>query len=47
MLPRLSVRRVYVPLDEVRVSREAQLDGSSVRAGDVGVIGMDEYAVWF
>ena len=46
MLPRLSVRRVNVPLDEVRVAHEPELDGGGVRAGDVGVVWVDEYALW-
>lgn len=47
VLPRLSVRRVDVPLDEFCVSREPELDGCSVSTSDVGVIGVDEYAVGF
>ena len=45
MLPGLSIGGVHVALDEVRIAREPELDGSGVRAGDVGVVGVDEDAL--
>ncbi len=45
VLPRLAVGGVHVALDEVRVADEPELDGGGVRAGDVGVVGVDEYAL--
>ena len=47
MLPRFAVGRIDVALNAIRVSCEAELDGSGVCAGKVRVVRVDEYALGF
>ena len=46
VLPRVLGGGVHVRLDALGVAGQAELGGGGVRAGDVGVVWVDEYALW-